>query len=313
MPKVPAPYRRTLAEQRRRLLRLDRAGLKKLRRLYDQTITRIERNLAALPGFKKDRFTAHQYRLFLGQLRQGMALIAQRLAGGLGDISKEVQTEALRGVIKDVSRLEGAFTGADVVLPVEEAGRFQGVITQRRESLLRAHETSMARYGSSLVTEMENQLSLGLLEGIDTGQAIDRVMATAQTKWWEAERVVRTETLWAANATQADAMADAAEDLPDLMMRWVENVDDRTYRPLDNRVAEDSIAMHGQVVPVGDVFRFPRTMPNGSPVPKEIQRFLGQSWAHPPNRPNDRASIAPWRPHWGVPGWRWVGGRRQRM
>ncbi|MEE9592236.1 MAG: hypothetical protein V3W28_01495, partial [Thermoplasmata archaeon] len=132
----------------------------------------------------------------------------------------------------------------------------------------------------------------------------------ADVEWWQAERIARTEALWAANATHADGMRESARTLPDMMMRWTEYVDDATYRPLDDRVDDDSIALHGQVAPVGGVFRFPLSMPTGAPIPRRLQRFIGKSWAHPPNRPNDRSSLSPVRPHWGVSGWQWVNGRR---
>lgn len=317
MAKTPPAYNRVLAEHRRRLNRIaEQQGLRPLRRMYDQAIRDIERRLAALPGGKRDKFTAHQYRLYLGQLRQGSMVIAKRLASGLGDISKKAQTEAVRDLVQDIAKLEKTFTGAEVVLPIEEAGRFQGVVSGVRESMLRNHAVSMANYSARLVKSMENQLSSSLLMGDDLGTAIDRVMNTADVEWWQAERIVRTETIWAYNATQRQGIQESAGELPDMMMRWTEHINDTTGQALDDRVdgghgrIEDSHAMHGQVAPPGGVFRFPSSMPSGAGIPAKLSRFVGKSWANPPNRPNDRATIAPVRPHWGIPGWRWVNGNR---
>lgn len=322
MAKVPLAYQRVLAEHRRRVEKLSGGqGLSSLRKIYDQAILELERRLKRLPGAKRNTFTAHQHRLFLGQLRQGLALLMKRMAGGMGDISKSAQNAALRGLIGDISRLEGAFTGAEVVLPLEEAARFQGVISGVRESLLRTHEVSAARYGARLISKMEDQLTMGLSLGEDIGSAIDRVVQAADLEWWQAERITRTETLWAYNATHQSGMKEAAEALPDLMMRWTERVGDAPARGLDDRVDVDSIAMHGQVAPPGGVFRFPSMLPRGAQLtmdqrknwPKVQARFAGQTWAHPPNRPNDRSSLAPWRPHWGIPAWHLVNGRRVQL
>lgn len=318
MPDVPAPYRRVLDQHRDRLTRVaDRGGVARLKRVYEDAIGDLERKLTRLPGRKGSTFTAHQYRLYLGQLRQGLAVLTKRMAEGLGDISKDAQTEALRGLITDVTRLERTFTGAEVVLPVEDVGRFRGVIGGVRESMLRSQATSAARYGAHLISKMEDQLGLSLATGEDLGSTIDRIMNTAGTEWWKAERVARTELIWSFNATHHSGLKETARELPDMMMRWSEHISDATGRALDDRVdggrIEDSHAMHGQVAPVGGVFKFPSTMPNGGPIPRTLHRFSGKSWAHPPNRPNDRAVLAPWRPHWGIPGWQLLGGQRVKL
>jgi hypothetical protein len=586
-----------------------------LKRLYDSAQSELTRRLAALgPG--SDKFTAHQLRTALGQIRQGQALMARRLAGGLGDLSRDAQVDALRGVIKDVSKLTRHFTGAEVVLPIEEAARFEGVITGRRESLLRSHATSSANIAARNITKAESALARSLLVGDSLADATEGVMGMMHEEWWQAERVARTEclsgdtlvsgavvraahrrwyegavveiitaggrkftatpnhpmlarrgwvpasgladgdylvcydgeqhasspghqdvayrpatiaevfdtlstvgvhqrrrtaqpdfhgdgldgdvdtfgadreltfgsfaaidepsakqvfsptdltsaafcrrcllllpineesclcdvphgysrqlqavphhlvayvqslgnvvrafatpvpldqliiqdvgtvswvrtptlheressfrqrscdagisegvhhpllagrhatcnllraeardiksdrvlsvrvrsfcghvynlstphgyfaidgvytgnTIWAYNATQTDGIRESAEEVPELMLRWVELVDDASGRPLDDRVDPDSLAMHGQVTEVGGVFTFPRAGAPGVKTPAStLARFAGMTWAHPPMRPNDRATVAPWAPSWGIPGWRCVGGRR---
>lgn len=311
---MPSPriYKATLDEHRRRLARVaERRGVGQLRRLYEEGQAAVTKQLARAVR-TSSKFTALQQSIFLVQLRQGEALLAKRMVGELGDITYEAQVEALRGLISDMHKLERSFTGADIVLPIEEASRFRGVVTGRRESLLRAHETSVAKYTGQVVTKMEDEISLSLMAGETAGDAIDRVMDVADTEWWQAERIARTETVWAFNATQYDGMKEASEELPDMLVRWNEFVSDDGV-PLDNRVGADSLAMHGQVAAVGTPFVFPSTMPDGSPIPKEARHLLGESWSFPPNRPNDRATLSPWRPHWGVPGWRLEGGLRVQL
>jgi len=326
MPKVPKAYGRVLDEHRARLLRVtEKQGLKQMRKTYEQAIAELEAKLKRLPGGKRDTFAAHQYRTTLGQLRQGMKVLTRRMSGALGDIGRGAQTEALRGLIGDITKLEKAFTGAEIVVPVEEAAAFQRVIRKAGKPMMRAHKETAANLGARLIGNIEKQLSLSLAMGEDMGGMIDRVDRTLGQGWYQAERIARTESIWAFNATQAVGMEEVAEELDDLMMRWVENVGD-DYRPLDDRVSLDSIAMHGQVTKPGSVFRFPRSLPSGAPTtsrrpgrnkvetwPEVLSRFRGQSWSAPPNRPLDRASIQPWRPHWGIPAWRWVGGRRVEM
>ena len=311
-------YKDILDEHRRRMIRLaDRHGVANLKKLYDDAQAELERRLHEVARRYGNSFTAHQHRVFLAQIRQGQSVIARRLAGALGDVSREAQVDSLRGLISDMTRLERKFTGAAVALPVEEASRFRGVIDGRRQSLLRAHEASMANYGAAVVASTEDALGLSLATGENASEAIDRVMDVTTGEWWQAERIVRTEVLGAFNATYYDGLAATAEEIPDIMMRWVEHVDDTTYTPLDDRVGDDSVALHGQVAPVGGVFTFPETMPGGGPVnPKTLERMQRDypgGWMFPPNRPNDRATLSAWRPHWGVSAWRCVDGQRIPM
>jgi len=309
MPRIDLAYRDVVAGSRARLEKLVRArGAASVRKLYEEAIDTLTRRLAAMKGSRKaTSFTAHQMRGYLLQLKAGQTQLSQRLAGGLGEASLKAQTDSIRAVARDVARLEKRYTGAVVDIPLEEAARFQGLIDKRRTSLMRAHETSMARYGKRLVRKMEGQLSQALMVGETPLQAIDRVRVVADVEWWQAERIVRTELAWAANSAAVDSLVELSTELPDMMQRWSEHVDDEAYTPLDDRVGDDSLAMHGQVTTAGGEFVMPPTTRDGRPV---AQSLVGQRWSFPPNRPNCRAVVSPWRKDWGIPGWMWKGGRR---
>jgi hypothetical protein len=231
--------------------------------------------------------------------------MAQRLAGELGDLSREAQVESLRGLTSDMHRLEREFTGTAPVLPIEEAARFAGIVDRRRTSLMRMHESSMARYGTGLVRSMEEQMALSLATGETLDDTITRIHRVAGGRFGGAERIARTETAWAYSAAAADGLAELHREMPDLYMRWNEHVSE-DGAPLDDRVAVDSLAMHGQVAKPGGVFTMPSSAPNGQLVDKSL---VGRSWAHPPDRPNGRETITPWKPGWGVPAWIWRGRR----
>ena len=122
-------------------------------------------------------------------------------------------------------------------------------------------------------------------------------------EWWQFERFARTEVSKSYNSVQMDALLENAKEIPGLWGRWTELIDDLTSMPFDNRVAQDSFVLHGQVTHPGGVF----TMPPDIRVKVAVR---GMSWPHPPNRPNDRAVLVPWMPHWGIPGWIWQSGQR---
>jgi hypothetical protein len=300
---VNANYERTLDAHRRNLAKIvEDRGVDRIKRLYDKAQDELNAKLRRITPARRDTFTAYQHRIVLAQVQQAQTQIARKLAGEAGAVSREAQVESLRGLTDQIGKLEKTYTGADIVLPIDEAARFYGVVDQRRTSLLKQHEESMASYGARVVGKVEEQLALSLATGETADAAIDRVQQTTDREWWQAERIVRTETAWAFNATHADGVAELASEIPDIYMRWVEHVTD-DGEPMDNRVGADSIAMHGQIIRPGGMFVMP-------PDPEVSTSMWGQRWAFPPNRPNDRAVLSSWRPHWGGLAWEWKGGRR---
>lgn len=305
-------YREVLGEHRELLARVsEQWGVARLRRVYDLARADLERKLvAAARGRLGDTFTAHQMRTALLQVRHGQALLSQRMAGVVTAASMEAHGEGLRKLERDIARLEQRYTGAATVIPVAEAARFAGVMDARKTSLMRDHATSMARYGVKTVRAVEDELMVSLASGETNAAAIDRVGKAIDGEWWQAERIVRSETSWAFSASARDGIAEAAAELPDMMMRWSEHVGD-DGEPLDDRVSVDSLAMHGQVAPPTGLFTMPDSAPTAdakgnTDVPDSL---AGRTFAHPPNRPNDRAVISPWRRSWGIPGWEWRGRR----
>lgn len=312
-----AAFREVSAEHRRLLDRLlDRGGVARLRPVYDRAEAELAAKLRRLSrGGRGASMTAHQARIALSQVRDGQARMAAAMAHGLGEVSRDAQAESLGSLASSIAKLERRYRGAEVVLPVTESARFQGVVDGRRTSLMRAHRTSMARYGARLVGDMEDEISASLLQAETVDEMVARVASVAESEWWQAERIVRTETAWAYNATAVDGAKEAAEEIPGLLVRWNENCDDETGEPLDERVGVDSIAMHGQVTDPGGLFTMPATAPHPALGDKKARTavsddLVGRSWEFPPDRPNDRASVDPWHPDWGVPGWRYADGRR---
>jgi len=301
-----------MEHQRRLAKTVNNGAAAKMKRAYDAAQTSLTGKLRKLVGTgKKDTFTAHQQRIVLAQVRQGQAQISARLAGNMGPLSRTAQETALNGLTSTVSRLSRAYSGSEIILPVEEAGVFAGVIDQSRSSLLKIHQTSFARYGANLTQQVEQKLAVSLLSGETPLDAIDGIEDTLQNEWWQGERIVRTEMSYAYNVTHRDGIAESAEEIPELMQRWEEHCDE-DGQPLDDRVAVDSIAMHGQVTEPEGLFYMPATAPYPDAKGKTAvpERLVGMSWEFPPNRPNDRSVLSPWMADWGIPGWRYVGGAR---
>lgn len=309
-------WQRIMLDHARALDRLTGpAQMRRLKRLYDSTVSDLERRLATALhtaiASPRDTMTALQYRVLLAQARAGVATMARKLAGEAGDISHQAAHEAVRGLARTMTRLESRFAGAPVTLPIEQSARFWGIVDDRATSAMRLHETSMARYGTRLVGDMEEGLGLSLATGESGIDAVDRIVEIADGAEYQAERIVRTESAWAFSGATADGIEEAVVDLPDLMMQWSEHVSPGGV-PYDDRVSVDSLAMHGQVTSPGGLFTCPPMAPDGTPMPGEGKPWClaGKQFEFPPNRSNDRSVLRPFRKHWGIPGWTWKDGQR---
>ena len=231
------------------------------------------------------------------QLGEGVVDLRARLQTDLTAEAVLAQRRSLEGLTQQVKMLEAHYRGAEPALPIEEAARFAGILDAQETSLLARHQASIARYGAHLIGQMEGRLAVGMLSGDTLHSAGRRLQGLGVKEWWRAERIVRTELAWAHNASHAAGVRALQSTMPDMRMRWAEHVSDLTGAPLDDRVETDSMAMHGQVQAPDGLF----TMPSD---PNVRARWGGKRCEHPPNRPQDRAVLEAWRPHWtDLPSW----------
>ena len=286
---------------------VERGSVPRLKKLYEQAVQELEVKLAGLVRGGAAPFSMQQARSMLAQAKAGLVRTSIEMGQSLNSQVIKAQEASARSLIRSIKRMEKAASGSVVQLPIEQASRFAGVVDKRKSSLLKLHAASMAKYGAGVVGKIEQAIAMSLLKGEAGYSAVKRVAETMGQEWWKAERIVRTETAWAYNATHADAVGEASKAFPDLMMRWVEYVTDVTLQKMDTRVGDDSVALHGQLARSGTYFVMPLVHP--VPTMKISPSLRNQQWLFPPNRPNDRAVLQPWRPGWG---WAWesIGGVR---
>ena len=164
-------------------------------------------------------------------------------------------------------------------------------------------DVTFRRFGDRLSQSAQRQVATSLSMGETVGQTIDRVRQSSDDEWWQGERIIVTEAATAYNTAHADSLEVIGREMTDLRKRWTELVDDTTGLPLDDRVAPDSMVLHGQVTERAGLFVMP-------PDPRVSAKVWNKTYFCSPNRPNDRSITMPWRPGWGVPGWEWKDGNR---
>ena len=305
-----AAIRATQARATRLVAGVDRTGRASLHRLLgtlqaaDARLGERLRRDAAMLGGETARFTGAQATVYRAQVRLAIREVEAGLAGIVLGQSNHAIDSAGRDAVKLVKTLERRFAGIAQAIPLDAAGVLAGARATVVPSLLRLHASSVDRYGIAMIQEFEQRIAIGLMSGMSQHEMVDwlcehagptgsvsmaarvvggRVLRTRteqiaeglfrRHRYW-AWRIVRTETARAYNLAKDESIGEMEETFPDLARKILAHFDDRT--------AEDSIAVHGQVRRRGEFFR------DGA----------GRVYERPPARPNDRETLIPWRASW---------------
>lgn len=277
------------------------AVLREADRALAQRLARLGRAFGGGPArFTESQALAYQQqiRVAIDRVKRAGVPITQTAADG-------AMAQGVERTIGVLAELEGVFRGVGVPPAFEAAMRQSSVLRGTRASLFSSVPTSFDRYGAAMAQQFQKVLRNGLLTGMTVDQMTDalvrhggpkglvslRARKTAagtierilegdipeglfqRHRYW-AERIVRTEVAYAYNgASHATLQASVGAGLP---------LKKKILAHFDNRTAADSIAVHGQVRDVDDLF----------------QDGAGRRYKHPPARPNDRETVIPWSEDW---------------
>jgi hypothetical protein len=292
-------------------------SVRAMKNIYDEAYGRVQRNLHKLvKGGQGQDFTAHQKNIILTQLKQGQKMVNAKLTEGIRPSVVKTAEKSVAAFTDETTRLHKFFTGSEIVLPVEEASVFSGVVDGVTASVMRQHAKTIAKYGERIVGDVEEELAVTLLEGGSMSDAYDTIAEAIDGEWWQGERIVRTEMSYAYNRSHLDAAKEADDELGGVYKVWWEFCDE-AGRPLDERVAVDSIAMHGQAAEMDGMFTMPATAPfptmGKKPTTEVPDSLVGLSWDQPPNRCNDRSVLMTTFKEWDLPVWFYDGGERRYL
>jgi len=302
-PRISESVKNAVIGHRRALVRVvDKQALAGLRTEYDTGIARLSRSLGTT--FKAQRRSLTNAATARRIEKVANEHIVDALSKVAGEFSMQTHTVLNEGVQRLGQFLGKARSGKSS--PLDETIRSERLAIKQLKGLQRARISSVAEAGSGIALKVKERLSSLSIGEITVNDAISEVIDAVDSQWWMIERIARTETSRAYNQVQDLGIREMVGELPGLFKRWVEYVDDLTGEPFDDRVSDDSIALHGQIAEADGMFY----MPDDDPAPEEM---IGMSWEHPPNRPNDRAVIQPWMKEWGIPAWYYQRGERVEL
>ena len=277
---------------------LDKSELIPIRRIYERETNGIARTLSR-SAKARSRSEAMPH---LGNLvtvaKQQVGTLGWKVGDQLARTSRLVYTEGYRSIANVVGSIYGGS-------PLDEEARLSKLLSRRTLELDRLRQDSSDGMVLDMQGSIARKMKLAAIEEDATvGDLIETAESVVEAEAWRLERLVRTETSFAFNQAAFDALNELSGD-PDfkgMYGRWTEMINDITGRPFDNKVAKDSIALHGQLARPGKEFRMPPSA--------DVGKYRDLAWLHPPNRCNDRAILVPWSRDFGIPGYILQGGRR---
>ncbi len=244
---------------------------------YKRVRHELRDRLDSLPS---GSFTAQRVRSVLVQVDAALDSMNTGLLDNMDNASGSAAEMGASHLIDEIRKWDKHFTGAaqpinlDVVTLEADNSTF---LFNHRE----LYKSGMTAYSAQLRGRMAQGLMDASVEQLPMGEVVQRLSKTFLGEEWKLQRIVRTELHNVYSSVKLNSMSKLAEDdIPDLRKTL--------YNPLDSRTADDSKyeeSLH-LVVPVDEPFEYTWK--------GKVRRFQA-----PPDRPNDRQILIPYREAWG--------------
>jgi len=238
---------------------------------------RVRGNLTdRLRSVPRGSFTAQQLRGVLVQVESAITAMDNGILNTMRNAVLDVVGLGVQDLLEEIERFDEEFTGA--IRPIDTD--LLAVASDTADLLLNQHEASIQSYSASIRASVGRFLTDGAIEGRPVDVILQRLGDFFFGEEWKLRRIARTELHNAHGMAKLRSLQrlDADEG------GWMK----RLYHPLDSRTAEDSKALLAQdpVIPITEPFRFK-------------WRGVTRVFQAPPDRPNDRSVLLPFRSSWG--------------
>lgn len=223
-----------------------------------------------------ETFTGQQQAAVLVQVDAAIAAINGSLKIGMGDAAEESAFRGARDLIREVRLFSKQFEGVATPLNIDAAV----VALDTKNFLINQYETSINSYSEDLRAQITRNLGELSLQKLPFDTMIKKMSKFFIGEEWKLRRVARTELHNVYNKGKLNAMTRTKEEfIPDLMKALIHALDTRT----------------------GDDSKLLRKLDLKVPIDKPfIFNFRGKKrvFMSPPDRPNDRSILVPYRKEW---------------
>jgi hypothetical protein len=251
---------------------------KKLLKRYREIRHELRDRLDTLSG---DSFSAQQLRGTLLQVDLAIVEMSKSLKESMDDASTVAAEAGIGDLVAELNKFNKKFGGA--IVPININAVEVGLDT--KNFLINRYESSIDSYSELIRQRITQGITNAMIEQVSLSETIRRLGQFMQGEEWRLQMIARTELHNVYNLGKLNGMRDIVEsDIPDLKKTL--------YHPMDKRTGNDSkhVAVLDLVVPIDQPFEY--YWPPSGPK-RELRRYMV-----PPDRPNDRSILIPFRESW---------------
>ncbi len=272
-----------IAESHIRQIRdLEEAEAARLLARYRQIRFSLRDRLDTLPP---GRFTAQHLRGVLVQVETAISAMESSLLTGMELGAENISLEGVEHIVEEIETFEEEFTGAVVPISLDAAI----IASENNNFLLNRYDASIKAYSADIRSILVSGLSQATIEEVTVGQVLQRLGRFFIGEEWKLQRLARTEFHHVYNAAKLRSMTRIHE-------RFIPDLKKTLFHAMDERTAEDSkqLAQKNPIIPISEPFKFVylHTLKSGE-VREDVRIFM-----NPPDRPNDRSILLPYREEW---------------
>lgn len=237
----------------------------------------IRRDLVdRLSQFPRGSFSAQHLRGVLGQVEGAITAIGEHLKGAMADSALKAALKGVSHLTREMRLFDEEFTGA--VTPINLNAAL--LASDTAGLLITKYKTNVDAYGSDLYRQITNGLFSASIGETNYDEVVGRVSGFFNAEQWKLHRIIRTELHGIYNRGKINGMMKLSDDIDGLQKTLI--------HPMDGRTGQDShyAATLGLVVDINEPFEYKWD--------GKLRSFMA-----PPDRPNDRAVLVPYKPEWG--------------
>lgn len=256
------------------LQRLEKDEAERMIERYRLIRHELHKRLASLP---EGTFSRQRAAGVLLQVERAIREMSSSLLDSIHSVTYDISGRGVDHLVEELQAFEEEFTGAAMPINVNAAL----IATDTTNFLFNKHQASIDAYSSNLRDLMAQRLQEGIVAERGLHEMVRGIGKFFLGEEWKILRIARTELHNIYGEAKLRGMSTLADgSVPGLMKALL--------HPLDHRTDEDSkyLAELNPVLPVDEPFRY---------------KWAGKwrEFMTPPDRPNDRAILVPYRPEWG--------------
>lgn len=257
---------------------LEEKQQRKLLKVFRNVRQKLQDRLLAIP---EGTFTQHQLNVTLVQVTTAIETIKHRLKGEMTDSADVLSVRGIEDLSREITKFSKKFDGSMQPLNLNVAQ----LASDSKTFLVNKYDASLDAYSEGLRSQITQNIMNSMIMRDTTQRTVSGLVSDVGRFFigeeWKLNRIVRTEMHNIYNYSKMNAMGAVQEDtIPDLQKTLM--------HPMDKRTGTDSkeLARENPIVDIDEPFRF---------------QWKGKEriFMFPPDRPNDRAILVPFRPSWG--------------